>query len=75
MITVNKGQNKITNQPCNLNGISYFPIVPPCADSEELSTIGERLVLYHSRNGSKFFTQPLNEIGAGWAIGLIRFAK
>jgi hypothetical protein len=51
-----------------LNGIIYEPIVP-CADTDALADLGERLMLRHAMPSS-IFVAPKGELNAGWVIGL-----
>lgn len=52
------------------SGIEYTPI-DPTPDTSELAESGARIVLYHSPHGSHLAVAPVNEMHAGWVVGLV----
>lgn len=60
----------LCQKPASFEGEDYFPVMPSCADSDELAQQGRRLMIRHSRHGLSTFIAPTTEIHAGWVIGL-----
>ena len=52
---------------------NYWPLIAPVADSDELASLGPRLMLRHgspTRPDLEIFVAPENELTSGWVIGV-----
>ncbi len=47
----------------------YTP-VKPCADSNELATLGDRLIFYHSAENSNIILAEKGVLTAGYVLGV-----
>lgn len=58
-------------------GFHYWPVPNPCADNDELATMGERLMFKHgsaTQPDSKVFFAAKGILHAGWVLGIVDMA-